>query len=358
MIPDKIVDPIWLLLIFFVFILVVWSKKTKNNLNISAKFLIGSSPKMVLNGIINFLRQVSWLIVFVLLVLIIARPLKLVEDTYQEKEVRQISISVDVSMSMSGEGTIRIKEILDDFVQKRKGDQIAITVYSGHSGQEGGAGIIRHLTSNTADIRGGIRMIESKMLGIFTALGEGVFASVISLIIEDLEYLKEEKGISLYSKDLRKAIKNPRDKNNERYLEFFCEAIGQKKNRVIIIFTDGIYNTGIHPLASIGLAKKLGIRMYMVALLPRSATGVSKIEGLRRRAEIAKAVKGTGGAYFNGEDYDDIEKIYEELDKIEKGKVFIKKTEKLEDNYSFYAMIALLIFACRMLVQYVWIRYP
>ena len=358
MFPDKIAEPIWLLL-FFVPLLLLLRRRAGASMPISAAPLIGASRlKTAIARGLGTAQKICWLAVFCLLVVIAARPQHLTTTMYKEKEVKLISLCVDVSTSMSGEGITRIKEILDKFIRKRNGDYIAVTAYSGNSGREGGAGLLLPLTPNLLQARECVRAeIKSRMFGSFTALGEGVFASVISLIQDELEYLKS-KGINLYSGKLRQALKNPDHPENRKYLDFFSHTIGKKNNKVIILFTDGIYNTGIHPVPVLDFAKRLGIRVYMVALRPRSATGTSQEEGMRRRLEIMRAAEKTGGRWFDGENYDEVEKIYQTINELEAGKILIKKLEDYEDGYGRFARLALLIFLVLTAIRYVWLKIP
>ena len=121
---------------------------------------------------------------------------------------------------------------------------------------------------------------------------------------------------------------------------------------MIILFTDGVHNQGIDPMFTIDLARRLGIKVYLVAL------NASTSSRSKKREMLIQVIKDTGGQFFNGDNPDDLARIYDEIDKLEKSKVFIKRAGKFEDSFSFWASIALVLFLIRVLIQYVWIRYP
>lgn len=355
MLPDKIAEPMWLLLVFSLLIFLIWRKKTRANLRISSASIVSfSGGRVFLSRFISFAKSVLWLVLFAAVILIISRPMQLAQSSWQEKEVRKFSLCVDTSISMTGEGIKRIKEITDDFVQKRQGDWIAITAFSGSSGMEGGAGIVRTLTPNIHLARESIKMLESQMFGGFTAIGEGIWVSALAVVEDELEYLRKERKYIFDLTKLRQAVKN----KDSVYMDFFSRTIGQKKNRVIILFTDGIYNTGIHPLLSAELVKRMGIKMYIVAIRPSSATGVGQEEGQRRKREIIDAALSTGGRYYEGESYDEVKKFFEEINIVETDKVFVREAEVFKDKYAYYALMGLWLYFFLSMLANIWLKIP
>lgn len=343
-----IANPIWLLLLLLLPLFIALHKR-EGGLNISSSALV--KPRVMVYLVRGF-QCLAWIVVFALLVFILARPLIVDEGEYEEKEVRQICITVDTSGSMTSP-MFKMKKVLEDFAKKRKGDQMAVVIYGGHtSGAHAGASaVIRPLTCSVPDVVGSIKTIRAGTVGSMTAIGEGMLASIMALVEGDIKFLREKTSLDLHVKDFRDILVNQDTEKNVRYLDFFCEQVGQQKGRVIVLFTDGDHNTGLPPSPFVRLASRLGIKVYMIE--PGSSAGAGK-----DRRELKQVIKETGGKIFNYILQTELDGIYSEIDQLEKRKIFIKEIEELEDNYGFFASIALLIFLSRILSQYIWIKYP
>jgi Ca-activated chloride channel family protein len=128
------------------------------------------------------------------------------------------------------------------------------------------------------------------------------------------------------------------------------------KSKVVILLTDGVNNTGsIAPLTAAEIAKVFGIRVYTIgvgtmgkAYGPTGAIGDQYIydyvpveidENLLN--QIAST---TGGKYFRATDNESLQKIYNEIDRMEKSKIEVKSfTERPEEFLPFAEIAALLL---------------
>ena len=97
------------------------------------------------------------------------------------------------------------------------------------------------------------------------------------------------------------------------------------KSKIIILLTDGENNCGRHlPLEAAAMAKKWGIRLYTISLSekPKVTNNDGRIDDdvvltqtdrlLSRMAEM------TGGIFRTAFDFESLQKVYDEIDKLEK----------------------------------------
>ncbi len=111
---------------------------------------------------------------------------------------------------------------------------------------------------------------------------------------------------------------------------------GGRKGRVIILFTDADHNYGRKPLPVIDAIGKEGIRLYMVEL------------GLGEKyigSEIADAVRRTGGQYFDATREEDLNRIYETIESLEKSRFTVERYERNAPAFSLFAFAAVIAFA-------------
>jgi len=90
------------------------------------------------------------------------------------------------------------------------------------------------------------------------------------------------------------------------------------ESRIVVLLTDGENNCGLHlPQESAGLAKKWGIRVYVISL------GESDQSGELTDAEtlLQSVSETTGGVFWKISDGDGLSKAYAEIDKLEKSSI-------------------------------------
>lgn len=103
---------------------------------------------------------------------------------------------------------------------------------------------------------------------------------------------------------------------------------------MIVLLTDGENNAGdLDPEAAATLAKTLGIKIYTVGVGTRGEAPVPVVdpftgETVTRWVRVSidedmltKLADATGGRYFRATDTDSLEKIYAEIDRLEKSRV-------------------------------------
>ncbi len=219
------------------------------------------------------------------LITALASPVK--EDTVVVKNDKgyEISLILDASGSMREYNKFDIvKNIVDDFINKREHDKLALSIFADF------AYVAVPLTYDKKSIKRLLKRIEVGVAGQQrTALYEALFLS----------------------SNLFKTSKS--------------------KEKIAILLTDGVDNTGSIPLdVAIKTAKKYGIKVYTV--------GVGRA-GDFNPAVLRKIAKDTGGKYFAAESIEKLKQIYSTIDKLEKSE--IKADKYIKKTYYFQYLLAL-----------------
>ena len=106
------------------------------------------------------------------------------------------------------------------------------------------------------------------------------------------------------------------------------------KSKIMILLTDGENNAGeLDPLAAAELAKSLGIKIYTIGVGTKGQAPFPVVhpftgERVLRMMEVnideetlTKVAEATGGKYFRATDTQSLERIYREIDQLEKSHV-------------------------------------
>lgn len=252
-----------------------------------------------ISGKLIYLRAVALSLIIVAL----ARPQSMTEETKIYVEGLDIILALDVSTSMraldfflTGRRVDRleaVKSIVSDFIDKRNNDRIGIVAF---------AGVAQTICPPTLDhdwLRENLERVEIGMLEDGTAIGTGIAAS--------LNRLKDSPT----------------------------------KEKIVILLTDGRNNAGrISPLAAAEAARALGIRVYTIGVGTKDEvpfpfkdmfgnTVIQYVqipideEMLREISDIS------GGVYFPASDSAQLHKIYSRIDELE-------KTPMEETGYNIY----------------------
>jgi Ca-activated chloride channel family protein len=152
------------------------------------------------------------------------------------------------------------------------------------------------------------------------------------------------------------------------------------KSKVIILLTDGENNAGdLDPIQAAELAQTMGIKVYTIGVGTKGEAPVPVTDRFTGRkviqwmpvnideATLEKVASITGGKYFRATDTDSLEKIYAEIDKLEKTKVeahnFVDYRELAVQPYASATtkfppllLIAFILLAARWLLQQTWLR--
>jgi Ca-activated chloride channel family protein len=136
----------------------------------------------------------------------------------------------------------------------------------------------------------------------------------------------------------------------------------QSKSKVIILLTDGVNNKGeIAPATAADIAKTFGIRVYTIGvgtqgMAPYPVQTPYGVQYQDMPVEIDEGIlqqisQTTGGKYFRATDNDSLEKIYKEIDKLEKSKIDVRQFSKKEEKYLLPALIAFFMLVVEIIVR-------
>lgn len=267
------------------------------------------------------------------LILALARPQLGKTVTRTQASGVDIMLAIDVSRSMLAEDfTIggqhanrleAIKRVTEKFIEERPNDRIGIVAFAGRPY------LVSPLTLDHDWLIENLDRIKIGLVEDGTAIG--------SAIASASNRLKDKEA----------------------------------KTKLIVLLTDGDNNMGsVTPLTAAEAAKALGIKVYAIGAGSRGnapypftdqfgRTIYRQIpvefneEGLKEIAAM------TGGAYFRATDTQTLQRIFAEIDKLEKSKVEVQKVAQYRDLFHWFVGIgAVLLAAETLLGQTIWRRLP
>ncbi len=259
-----------------------------------------------------------------LVIIVIARPQNV--DKWQSSTTEGIDIilAIDVSGSMlardfNPDRLEASKNVATEFISGRPYDRIGLTVFSGESFTQ------CPLTTDHAVLINLLREIKSGIIEDGTAIGVGLATAI--------NRIKDSDAIS----------------------------------KVIILLTDGVNNMGsIDPVTASEIAKTFGIRVYTVGVgsMGYADYPVQTPFGMRyqkMQVEIDEALlkriaEMTGGQYFRAVDNTSLQKVYAEIDKLEKSKIETREHSKREETFMPWAMAAALLLMLELLLRYLFMK--
>jgi Ca-activated chloride channel family protein len=268
----------------------------------------------------SFRQKTLWipfvlrLMVLSILIIALARPQGTIGHTEVNTEGIDIVLSMDISTSMLAKDLRpnrleAAKKVASDFVTKRPNDNIGLVIFSGESFSQ------CPLTTDHSILLNLIDELKTGMLEDGTAIGDGLATAVDRL------------------------------KNS------------QAKSKVVILLTDGMNNRGvIFPLTAGEIAKTFGIRVYTIGVgkIGMAETPVAQypngvFEYAMREVKIdeetmTKIAEMTGGKYFRATDNASLEKIYSEIDELEKTIIKVTEFQTKPDLYWPLAIAAMVLF--------------
>ncbi len=257
-------------------------------------------------------------------VMALARPQTMNNWKQTDIEGIDIMLCVDISSSMLAEDIKpnRVKaarEVAIEFVSGRPNDNIGLTLFAGEAFTQcpltADHGVLINMLQNLQ-----CDMTQHGMIEDGTAIGMGL-ASAISR-------LKDSHA----------------------------------KSKVIILLTDGVNNRGdMSPLTAADIAKTFGIRIYTVGagkngLAPYPMPVAGGVQYVQVPVEIdEKTLRGianaTDGKFYRAESAKSLQKIYEEIDQLEKTKLSTKKFSKRYEAFMPFVLVALVSLLLELLLR-------
>ncbi len=269
-------------------------------------------------------QQLLRIAVFVLIVIVLARPQT--RNSWKNKTMEGIDImlAMDVSTSMLAEDLKpnrmeAAKQVAAEFVSGRPNDNIGLTIFAGEAFTQcpmttDHASLLNLLQGVRTDIA------QRGLIEDGTAIGMGL-ANAVSR-------LKDSKA----------------------------------KSKVVILLTDGSNNRGdLSPMTAAEIAKSFGIRVYTIGVgtnkvAPYPMVVAGGVQYVNMPVEIdtkmlSDIAAATDGEFYRATNNRELQKIYQEIDKLEKSKLNVKQFSKRYEAYQPYAIAAMLLLLLEMLLR-------
>jgi Ca-activated chloride channel family protein len=118
------------------------------------------------------------------------------------------------------------------------------------------------------------------------------------------------------------------------------------KSKVVILLTDGMNNTGkISPIAAAEAAKAMGVKIYTIGVGVRGMAPIpfrdeaGNVHMIMDKVDVDEktlqtVASETGGMFYRATDTDSLQKIYEQINRLEKTAQSVQKFEHYEELYS------------------------
>jgi Ca-activated chloride channel family protein len=243
----------------------------------------------------------------VMLILALMSPVK--DESYElsPKNGHEIALILDASGSMNERGFDRndpmltrfdvVKNIVSDFIKKRKNDNIGLVVFGSYSFIASPLTYDEHILSRI------VSQLQVEMAGKYTALYEAL-----------------AQGVNLLK-------------------------MSKAKSKVAILLTDGYSTPQVDKIPldiAIDLAKKEGVKVYPI--------GVGGDGGYNRDV-LLKIAKETGGVAFAASNADELKAVYAKINALEKSEIKNETFSYMHYYYFYPLFIALL-----SLMLYIYLR--
>ena len=305
----RLADPVFLLLLVPLLALAVWRVRGARD---HADFRYSDARLFVRQGWRAWISRAVPVLCYAagaLLVVSLARPQTGAARTEVKSEGIDIVLALDISGSMRAEdlppNRLHVtKEVAKTFVRGRPGDRLGLVVFSG------GAYTQCPLTLDHTIVESLIDEIDFGQVADGTAIGMGLATSV--------NRLREARG----------------------------------KSKVIILLTDGQNNAGeIDPLTAAKAARALEVRVYTIGAGTRGPARIPVDDPVfgRRYVTIDASIDEetlqaiadqTGGRYFRATSAEALEKIYAEIDRMERSEAETVEYVDYNEKGPFLALLA------------------
>jgi Ca-activated chloride channel homolog len=136
------------------------------------------------------------------------------------------------------------------------------------------------------------------------------------------------------------------------------------KSKVVILLTDGMNNTGkISPIAAAEAAKAMGVKIYTIGVGVRGMAPIpvrdeaGNLHMIMDKVDVDEktletVAEATGGTFYRATDTDSLEKIYEQINRLEKTAQTVQKFEHFDELYSWALIPAAAILGFGLLLQH------
>lgn len=320
-------QPLCFLLFLPLIAYIVWyilrSSRTEPSLQVSTTSMYDDMPK---NWTI-YLRHLPLILrvaALSLLIIVLAQPQTTENWQNQDVEGIDIMLAVDVSTSMLAEDLKpnrleAAKQVASEFISGRPNDNIGLTIFAGQSFTQSPL-TTDHVMLMSIFNNVKCDIVTNGLLEDGTAIGDGIANAVTRL--------RESKA----------------------------------KSKVIILLTDGSNNKGeISPLTAAEIAKTFGIRVYTIGVgsngtAPYPVKTYAGTQYVNVPVEIdentlQQIASTSNGQYYRATSNSKLKEVYEEIDKLERTKLNVKKFSRRNEEFQPFALAAILCLLLEILLR-------
>ena len=255
---------------------------------------------------------------FAAIVVALARPQDIEEQSRTNAEGIDIMLSIDISGSMLArdfkpDRITAAKEVAGEFIADRYGDRIGLAVFAGESFTQS------PLTTDKSTLQTMLARIRSGVVEDGTAIGNGLATAI--------NRLRESEA----------------------------------KSKVIILLTDGVNNSGeIAPLMAADIAADMGIKVYTIGVGTRGKAPYPAVDMFGNMTfqmadveidedTLEEIASRTGGRYFRATDKAKLKAIYDEINQLEKSKVEVTDLTIYHEQYLPLVLLAIVLLVLEFL---------
>ena len=269
-------------------------------------------------------RLLLRLLALALVVVALARPQQGLGTAEVETSGIDIVLGIDVSGSMraldfelDGERADRlqvVKSVVRRFIDARREDRIGIVGFAGRPY------LVSPLTLDHDWLAQSLERVRIGLIEDGTAVGSAIAASV--------NRLREQKA----------------------------------KSKVVILLTDGVNNAGkVAPLTAAEAARALGIKVYTIAAGTQGEApmpvpdrfGNERVVMVPVEVDedtLRKVAETTGAAFFRATDTATLERIYAQIDQLERTTETVKRYEQYRELFHWPLLLGLLVLGLELLL--------
>lgn len=255
---------------------------------------------------------------FSLMIVALARPQGVEEQSKTNAEGIDIMLAIDISGSMLArdfqpDRLTAAKEVAGSFIADRHGDRIGLAVFAGEAFTQS------PLTTDKSTLQTLLARVRSGVIEDGTAIGNGLATA--------LNRLRESEA----------------------------------KSKVVILLTDGVNNRGeISPLMAADIAADMGIKVYTIGVGKRGKAPYPAIDMFGNMTyqmmeveidekTLSEIASRTGGKYFRATDKQKLKAIYDEINQMEKSKVEVTDLTIYHEEWVPLLLLALALLALEFL---------
>ena len=316
-------QPWFLLLLLLLPLLIMW-QATRGRRAAATMPLSTTSGLEGARSAKNLVRHLPFalrLLALACIIIALARPQNKFDEQITEGEGIDIILCIDVSGSMTAQDFTpnrmeAAKNVAADFIDHRPSDRIGIVIFAGESFTQ------CPLTTDQFVLKTQINLIRNGLLEDGTSIGSGLATSV--------DRLRDSKS----------------------------------KSKVIILLTDGVNNGGlIDPSTAKEIAKAFHVKVYTIGVgtdgyapTPVSTpmgTIVMQNEKVHLDEKLLTNIATeTGGQYFRATDNESLQKIYAQINKLEKSKVEVTNFHRFTEKFYPFVFATLTLLLIEIILRF------